>query len=581
MDTLQLTASLDLEPTFVLPEWRSPMIGRRAELQRVQELLLRADVWLVTITGPGGVGKSRLAHAAASALLPEFDAAVAWVSLASATTSELAIETLARALGILAPGVDTGQATGRALEGCRALLVLDNVEQVPDFAPFIAHLAQTNPLLKVLVTSRTPLRLGGERDVALLPFSTPPPDQRPGLTAAGLKGNDAVELFVERAQAVDQTFVLSDDNAAAIAEICRRLDGLPLAIELAAARVRLLPPEALAPRMAQSLDLLTTGPRDAPARQQTPRNTIRWSYDLLSVEEQRLFRRLSVFSGGFSLDAAQAICDAGIDTLELVSSLLDHSLLIRLDRPGEPRFQMLETIRAFAADMLSDPEERRAIRDAHAAWFAGRIARSADRKSRNPDWLNLIDREIGNIRAAMTWLESERNAELLLSMCNEMSDWWQGRGTIREGRACFVRAFAIDAPLTGEVRIDGLLNAAWFSSRSGDYQEARRQVDLVQQENVGSTSTLTQIANETVQGAILFKEGEFQQSLKHMQRAQVLVEAAGLHARKPGVRFNLGVIAKVLDDPEGARSHHEQGLREATDPVMRSLHAVALADLDL
>lgn len=581
MDTLRLPAELNLEPAFVLPQWRSPMIGRVAELQLVRDLLLQPDVWLVTITGPGGVGKSRLAHAAGTSLREEFGNAVAWISLASATSADLALETLARSLHVASPGEEIGRAVGRALEGRRALLILDNFEQVPDFAPFIAGLARGNPELKLLATSRMPLRLGGERDSALAPFPTLVPGKDATTRASDLASLDAVTLFVERARAVDQSFSLTDQNAAAVAEICSRLDGLPLAIELAAARVRLLPPEAMAPRIVHGLDLLTTGPLDAPSRQQTLRNAIQWSYDLLSAREQQLFRQLGAFSGGFSLDAAQAVSGAGIETLDLVSRLLDHSLLVRLDRPGDPRFAFLDTIRAFAAGMLTDPREIETVRNRHAEYFTELIAFPEDRGGQNRDWLDLVDREIGNIRGALQWLESQGDAERLLLLCTRMDDWWQTRGTIREGRAWFAKAIQLEGNVPEHIRIRALMSSAWFASLSGDAAAARREIELAQRQSLADLEPHLRIKNEIALGAIAFNEGDLQRSLTHMEHAQHLAENMGVQARLPRIRVNLGVLATALKDWETGRRHHKQGLREATEPGVRAIHMICLADLDL
>ena len=347
------------------------------------DLLRRDGIWLVTITGPGGVGKSRLAHAVARDVTVDFDGNIAWIPLAPALDTERAVETVLHTLGVALPGVEPEQAIALALEGRRALLVLDNLEQIPEFAQFISRLAAGNPGLGILATSRVPLRLGGEQEFSLAPFPTP--GESAALTAEDLRGVTSAELFVARARAADSSFALTDRNAAAIAEICRRLDGLPLAIELAAARVRLLPPQAMVPRLANSLDLLTTGPRDAPIRQQTLRNTIQWSYDLLPAQTQRVFRALGVFSGGFSLEAAQALIDSDESTLDDVSALLDHNLLIRLDQPDELRFAMLDTIREFAADLLKTSSEFAAVHDLHARFFTGLI--TSDSRASGPGCL--------------------------------------------------------------------------------------------------------------------------------------------------------------------------------------------------
>jgi predicted ATPase/DNA-binding CsgD family transcriptional regulator len=582
MDTIHLTATLDLEPHFVLPDWRAAMIGRESERKLIQDLLDRPDVWLVTITGPGGVGKTRLAHAVARSLQVAFDNAVAWVSLASATSAELGIETLARSLGVVSTGIEPERAIARALEGRRALLVLDNLEQVPEFAPFVAGLARENPQLAFLATSRKPLRLGGERDVALSPFPAPRPRPDEQIRASDLAGNSAVELFVERAQAVDQSFALTDANAAAVAEICSRLDGLPLAIELAAARVRLLPPEAMVPRLARSLDLLVTGPRDAPFRQQTLRNAIRWSYDLLSPDEQQLFRRLSVFSGGFGLEAAQAISETGAETLDLVSRLLDHSLLLRLDRPGDPRFAFLDTIRAFAADMLAGQQELGTVRDRHAGYFASLIAHPPGVSTvEDRDWLDLVDLEIGNIREALSWLETRGDPEHFLALCNSMSDWWKTRGTVSEGRAWFVKAIQDIDAVPAVTRFEGLLYSSWLASLSGDLASARKEFDQIRADELSEAGARLQVRYEIAAGAHAFNEGDLHTASTHMQRAYDLAETAGLLPEFPGIRMNLGVLAFAMDDWSEARSHFELGVSETATPGVRALQQISLADLDL
>ncbi len=581
METLRFAAALELEPVFRLPEWRAPRIGRARELRQIGELLLREDVWLVTITGPGGVGKSRLAHAVARSLSQSYDGNVSWMSLASAHSADQAIEMMARALDLATSGGTAAELVSGALRNRHALLVLDNLEQVTELALFLGELASQSPGLTFLATSRVPLRLGGERDVALAPFPLPEAGDGPVFSAAELERNEAVALFVERAQAADSAFVLSDDNAAAVAEICRRLDGLPLAIELAAARVRLLPPNEMAPRLVRSLDLLTTGPRDAPSRHQTLRNAIQWSYDLLAPSEQRFFRQLSVFPGRFGLAAAQAISGNGDATLDDIEALLDHSLLIRIDQPGSARLLFLDTIREFAADKLAASDEHDQTWDRFARYVTSLIETDNRRPSQDLAWLELVDQEIGNIRAALAWLESAGEAERLLALCNLASHWWLTRGTVSEGNDWYQRAIRVNGHESSETLQLALMNAAWFSAQVGNLDRANEEITRIDEDDLGDWDLRMQIKYLMVRGALEFYGGNTHEAFVHIDHARQLAEAAGVEAENPSIRINLGAIAQAMGDPELARLHYEKGVLEATDLDALAIHATNLAELDI
>ena len=445
-----------------LPVHRSALIGREREIAEIRTLLLRPDVGLVTLIGPGGTGKTRLATQVAAELLDRFEDGACFVALAPIRDSALVAATIGQALSVPMDGgrppLDILKSYLRDRE---MLLVLDNLEQVLDAAPQFVELLDAASRLTLLVTSRVALRLSDEREYAVPPLGLPDRAQTlDGADAVSALGQyEAIRLFVERAQAVRSDFTLTSANAAGVAELCRRLDGLPLAIELAAARARLLPPAAMLARLAgpSSLNLLTGGPRDQPARLQTIRNTIAWSYDLSEPDEQLLFRRLAIFVGGCSLDAIEGVGswvmghgggDGGVsspntyhpspNTLDVVESLLAKSLVRRIDGPdGEPRFTMLETIREFGLESLALNGELAALQRWHAEYFLT-LAETAELGMLGPEqarWLDRLEADFDNLRAALDWAATtEGDADIGLRLAGALADFWYFRAHIGEAR---------------------------------------------------------------------------------------------------------------------------------------------------
>src|SRR4051812_14297335 len=362
--------------SLALPVPLTSFVGREREVEDVCELLRRSGVRLVSLSGPGGVGKTRLALRVAETIQKTFVDGMAFVPLAPIADPELVCSTIAQTLHLRERSDRSPAALlAEALQDSEFLLILDNFEQVVEAAPRLTELLVACPGLRILVTSRILLRLSGEHDFPLRPLTLPDTTIPPSHQGEA----EAVRLFVDRAHSADPTFALTSDNARTVAAICQRLDGLPLALELVAAKVRLLPPQALLPRLARALPLLATGRRDDPARLRTMRDAIGWSYDLLGPADQFLFQRLAVFAGGFTLEAAEAIAggmnDTGIDILVGVESLVEQSMVHRIEAPREdhetrePRFSMLETVREFADERLVASGEEDRVRSAHADFF--------------------------------------------------------------------------------------------------------------------------------------------------------------------------------------------------------------------
>ena len=441
-----MAQSADFPPH--LPIQPTPFIGREKEVDAAHHLFLREDVRLVTLTGPGGVGKTRMALHVAEQLRAHFADGVCFVSLAPISDPDLVIPTIAQTLGLWEAGERSLLEQLQVfLRERQVLLLLDNFEQVVRAAMHVANLLTICSHLKVLVTSREVLHVRAEREFPVPTLSLPDPKRLPDLVA--LSQYEAVALFIQRAQAARPEFQVTNANAPVVAEICVRLDGLPLAVELAATRIKLLPLRALLTRLGQRLQLLTSSARDVPAHQQTLRNTIQWSYDLLDAQEQQLFCRLSVFVSGCTLEAVEAISaalgNATLPVLDGVVSLIDKNLLQQTAQEGEEiRLLMLETIREYGWEALAERQEREAIQAAHAAYYLA-LAEEAERALGGPQhllWLDRLGREYDNLRAALHWLRLQGSrvegggeaAEQALRLETALSWFWIMRGYQNDGR---------------------------------------------------------------------------------------------------------------------------------------------------
>jgi predicted ATPase len=539
-------ASLDTHP-ISLPRQPTAFLGREHEVGEVVQLLWREDVQLLTLTGPGGIGKTRLALQSAAELLDAFSDGVFFVPLASLTDPALVPSAIAAALGIREEGRHSlSDRLHEFLAARHVLLLLDNVEHLVEAAAAVGELLGAAPSLTVLATSRVPLRLRAEREYPVPPLALP--RRKPPPTAEQLSQYEAVRFFINRAQAVKPNFAVDNENAPAVAEICHRLDGLPLAIELAAARIRMLSPLAMLDRLEQRLPLLTSGARDAPARQQTLRQTIAWSHDLLSPDERILFRRLAVFAGGATLDAVDAVTNVGgdLDVFEGLERLIEQSL-VRLEASSieEPRFTMLETVREYAGEQLETSGEAATAQQAHAAYFLALVLQ-LQAKVRGPEQGPLLERletEHDNLRAALTWF-TDRDVDTALEFTEGIFWLWLHHGHESEARRSLDRVLTRSEGLVSLQYAEVLNEAGLFASHQRDYERSeeysRKSLALLRQ--LGDTTSLPYTL--LVLGGTVVMRGKRDEAMQLLEEAVALCRANG---DDWGCATALGNLAQIVE----------------------------------
>lgn len=594
------------------PVFLTPLFGREQDVERVCSFLQRSDVRVLTLMGPGGVGKTRLGLAVAQRLCPSFRDGVCVASLAPIRDHQLVMSTIAQQLEVREEGEQPIlNLLIAALRDRQQLLLLDNMEQVVSAAPMLAELLAACPGLKLLITSRALLHLQGEHSFLVQPLALPDLAHLPKHEA--LAQHAAVALFLERAQALQPDFSLTADNARAIAEICVRLDGLPLAIELAAARIRLLPPQALLARLAQRLSVLTRGAAPLPERQQTLRKMLQWSYDLLGVFEQRLFRYLSVFVDGFTLEAAEEICGALVNdggeaeasVLDGVDSLLEKSLLRLVEWPaGETRLAMLETIREYGLECLAASGELENMQQKHATYYQV-LARKAGADITSPEkgkLLSLVEREKDNLRAALNWLLEQDEIEQALRLCNDLFGFWWTRDP-REGRMFLERGLTAHGSVEhDDVRGWALQTLGILVSNQGNFSHAVElwQASLELFQKAGGTLGIAWALSHI--GMTTMYQGEYSRARQVLEESLALFRELEERGEPGPVQigslpvsggvaftlFRLALIANIQGDYARARALAEESLpffRAAGDsirisPVLEILVLVALNQED-
>jgi predicted ATPase len=560
-----------------LPVPPTAIVGRDKELASITDLLRREDVSLVTLVGPAGVGKTRLALELAARWDTSSPETVFLVHLEALVDSGLVLSSIAHVLDVAetAGSPPLADALRERLRVCPALLMLDNFEQVLAAAPQIADLLGSCPGLKVLVTSRAPLRLRAEHVVAVSPLEAPPTDADVNVDALG--DFAAVRLFLRQAQSVRPEFALSAENAPLVAEICRRLEGLPLAIELAASRMRMFPPTALLARLEDRFELLRGAARDAPLRQSTLYDAVEWSYDLLDEQERRLLRRLSVFSGGITLESAEAVCAGGpgeediLDVAAALEALLDNSLLrLPEEGAGEPRFRMFETIREFAAARLAESGEAGAVETRHARHFLG-LAEEAERNSFSPVaglWLSRLERELDNLRAAMArGLRAEASIpsgrELALRISAALWLFWWSRGYSREGRAWLDKCLEGDAPVDDLVRARAQVRVGYdlyqLGPHSGAVELLRTSLESFRRagDEPGTALALSNL------GSVVVCFGEYEEGMAMLEDALAIRRRLGDTAGITSTLDDLGIAEAAQCNYERAEARFRESLAVA------------------
>jgi predicted ATPase/DNA-binding CsgD family transcriptional regulator len=555
-----------------LPPSLTPLIGREQEVEAACALLRRPEVRLLTFVGTGGVGKTCLGLAVAQVLLDDFTDGVSFVSLAPVSDPTRIMAAIAQALSLWEVGdLPLEDQVRAALSDRHLLLLLDNFEHPLEAAPQLLVLLASCPRLSMLVTSRAALHLSGEQEFPVPPLALPDLAHLPEPQA--LAQLAAVRLFVLRAQAVQPAFELTEANAHTIADICVRLDGLPLALELAAARSKLLPPQALLKRLKHRLSVLTGGARDLPARQQALRNTLQWSYDLLSQEEKRLFRWLAVFVGGCTLEAAEVVCQVGqgdstqvFPVLERIASLLDKSLLQQTAHAGEePRLVMLETIREFALEQLHQQGEEEAARRAHARYYL-RLIETAEPHLLDPDqllWFARLEQDLDNLRTILQAAASggAEEVELALRLAGALRLFWVGQGYLREGRDALERLLADTRAIAAPIRLKALNTLGvilWSQSdahRLAQVADEALALARVQGDHVALTIAMIQRAT-----AMMLGRGDSTAAQACLEEALTEARALGDHFILASALISLGRLAEYQRDAQRAVPWFEEGL---------------------
>jgi non-specific serine/threonine protein kinase len=548
-----------------LPAPLTPFAGREREVTQVTAIVSREDTRLLTLTGPGGIGKTRLAIRVAEETASGFPDGVVFVPLAAVRDPDFVVPTIAQAVGVRSFGDrPLVRQVAAVLGRCRLLLVLDNLEQVVAAAPRLAELLGACPRLTILATSRTVLHLSGEREFAVPPLGLLPPQASPD---EALESSEAVRFFAERARAVSPHFVLDPTTAPLAAEVCRRLDGVPLAIELAAARLRHLPLEALTGRLDRRLALLTGGSHDQPVRHRTMRDAIAWSYELLEEDERRFFRCLAVFNGGFTPDAAAAVgeLDDELAALDAIASLVDKSLLRQAEPGDDVRYLMLETIREFALAQLTASGELEEARRRQANWclaFMERVWPHFVDRAGQELWIRRCDAERDNIRAALGWLADQRKVAEFVQLAGSLYWVWYIHGQLQEGLGWLTRAAEMDGleEVSPELRARMLVALSILTYFRGDVAEAEARVRQALPLSLEAGYEWGSSIGAFFLGVILAVQGRFEEAAACYEDAIARYQASGVPPNTALAMSHLGVVTWELGEPDRAVALCEEAL---------------------